>query len=359
VLGGDLRQASGVELGLGCGGAERQLEQPVEDGHGLVAQAELVDEVGAQPLGGQLGRVVGGDPGGPAHQLAEHPEGRRLVTVVAGVLEHQGTARRGVGGEGGREPRLADPALTRHHEGVAGAPTRARPRRAQHILLRLAPDQRARPTLADAVDPGALGDDLVQGHHRAAGDHRLDRRELEGVADQPPHGLADHERVRARRLLQLGGDVRRVAEGDRHQLAVDRREQDLPGVGGHAHGEVLTDGALHLVGEVAEHGEQVEAGADGTHGVVVVRGRVAEPHEDAVALVLGDEPAVAPDDRLDGLVVRPHRGEVRLEVLTAGEARRADDIAEHDGEVAPLLATAHGVPRGLHLVLPAPDRRSH
>ena len=71
VLARHLRQADGVELGFGGGGAERQLEQPMEDRVRLVGHAELVDEVGAQALGGQLGRVVGGDAGGPTHQLAE------------------------------------------------------------------------------------------------------------------------------------------------------------------------------------------------------------------------------------------------------------------------------------------------
>ena len=64
-----------------------------------------------------------------------------------------------------------------------------------------------------------------------------------------------------------------------------------------------------------------------------MRSRVAEINENAVAHVLGDK-AVEPGDHLcDGAVIRGDDLAQILGIEAGGECRRADEMAEHHGQL--------------------------
>src|SRR6478609_5384342 len=98
-------------------------------------------------------------------------------------------------------------------------------------------------------------------------------------------------------------------------------------------------------GELADGRHQREPGPHRALGVVLVRERIAEHRERPVALELHD---VALEARLDDVAARApvaaHDLAVRLGLEAAGELRRPDDVAEHDGEPAQL--THPGAPAG-------------
>ncbi len=71
-----------------------------------------------------------------------------------------------------------------------------------------------------------------------------------------------------------------------------------------------------------------------------MRLRVAEIDQHPVAHVLGDKPGEAGDSVGDAAVVSPNDLAQILRIETRRQWRGADQIAEHDGKLAPLsLAT--------------------
>ena len=88
--------------------------------------------------------------------------------------------------------------------------------------------------------------------------------------------------------------------------------------------------------EPADGLDQLQTGADRPLGIVLVRLRIAEIDQHAVAHVLGDE-AVEPGDtswRCNDDTRRSPRAGPRGRV--AGERRRADEVAEHHRELPAL-----------------------
>ena len=67
-----------------------------------------------------------------------------------------------------------------------------------------------------------------------------------------------------------------------------------------------------------------------------MRLRVAEVNEKPVAEVLGDVPLVARDDLGAGRLIGADDLSEVLRVQPGGERRRADQVAEHHGELAAL-----------------------
>jgi len=79
-----------------------------------------------------------------------------------------------------------------------------------------------------------------------------------------------------------------------------------------------------------------EARAQRPLGVVVVRLRVAEVGEDAVAQVLRDVALVAADRLAASVVVAAHHLAELLDVDLLGQRRRRDEVAEHDRQLTPF-----------------------
>ena len=82
--------------------------------------------------------------------------------------------------------------------------------------------------------------------------------------------------------------------------------------------------------------EDREPRANGALGVVLARIGPAEVDEQAVAQLLGDVAAPALDRDACGLLVLPDDVAPLLGVELLGERRRADEVAEEDGELAAL-----------------------
>ena len=88
--------------------------------------------------------------------------------------------------------------------------------------------------------------------------------------------------------------------------------------------------------ERADGVDEVERGADGALGVVLVRGRRAPDRHDRVADELLDRAAVAVDHLARQVeVARQGLADV-LGVALLGERREADEVGEQDGDQAPF-----------------------
>jgi hypothetical protein len=79
-----------------------------------------------------------------------------------------------------------------------------------------------------------------------------------------------------------------------------------------------------------------QASSNGPLSVVLMRGRVAEIDEQAIAEVLGDVPVEPCNYIGTDRLVRSYVLAQFFGVETASEGRRADEIAEHHGEVSAL-----------------------
>jgi hypothetical protein len=155
---------------------------------------------------------------------------------------------------------------------------------------------------------------------------------------QPQRRRADEDVSRLRRRLDAGGEVGGVA--DRQRLtaiaAGERADDDRSGVDAHPCFQPhLAAFDLPASGE-GERALDLQAGAHGALGVVLVGAGKAEVGDDAVALVLGDVAVVAGDLlAADPLVGGEEVGEI-LGVELLAQLGRADHVAEHHRQLAPL-----------------------
>jgi hypothetical protein len=89
--------------------------------------------------------------------------------------------------------------------------------------------------------------------------------------------------------------------------------------------------------------EDVESAPDRALSVVLVREGIAEVHHDAITQELGDVTAMDPDSvTACGLI----RGEVVSEILgieLLRELRRADEVDEQTGDLAPFTGSIFGL----------------
>jgi hypothetical protein len=147
---------------------------------------------------------------------------------------------------------------------------------------------------------------------------RLGRLRADLIADQPLRGRADQDLVRVGGLLQPRGDVYRVPGDQRLARAGDH----LAGV--HADADLQSehaDGLPHL-----------DRGAYRPERVILVDLRQAEDRHRGVAHELLDGSPVALEDRAELAVVTRHELTKHLGIGPLAECRRADEIAEHDGD---------------------------
>ena len=88
--------------------------------------------------------------------------------------------------------------------------------------------------------------------------------------------------------------------------------------------------------EAAHGGHQLEGGADGSLGVVLVAGRGAPDGHDGVADELLDRAAVPLDDAARQLEVARQELAHLLGVAVLGQGGEADQVGEQDGDQAAL-----------------------
>jgi hypothetical protein len=121
----------------------------------------------------------------------------------------------------------------------------------------------------------------------------------EDPRDQPQRRSADQHRVRLGRAFEPRRDVRGVAEGKGLALrsAAHLAHDDRAGVDADPRGQPDAVLRLERLVQRAESRQDLASRPDGPLGVVLVRLRVPEVDEQAVAQVLGDVALVTLDDR--------------------------------------------------------------
>ena len=286
--GEQLRGAAGGHLAHAEQGQQRGLDPPPLRVVGDVRRHHLGD-----PGPGRRGIVRLEQVGpGPDH-LAQGPErdplavGRRPALVPPHPLDDAVDVLEELPGEAA----LADPGLARDRD--EPDPLLAR-RRVEQVLeqpqLGVAPDERRLEALVPATT-AALGDDAhrpPRGNRRfLALEHLLAGGLVRDRADGCLLGrLADEDGARRRHRLEPRGGVHEVA---RDHALVLRPEGDRGLAGQHA------AAGLDARAQPRHDLDQLEAGADRSLGIVLVRGRGAPHGHHRVADELLDRPAVAPD----------------------------------------------------------------
>ena len=158
--------------------------------------------------------------------------------------------------------------------------------------------------------------------------------------------VGDDDRVRLGQRLQARRQVRRLAD-DRLLLGGARADEVAD------HDEPSGDADAHLQGnaggglELRHRLDQRKPGLHGAFGVMLVGLGIAEIGQHPVAHVLGDETAGLGDEIGAATVIRTDDLAHVLGVEASRERGRADEVAEHDRELAALGVGPWGVRRDL------------
>ncbi len=165
--------------------------------------------------------------------------------------------------------------------------------------------------------------------------------ERKDVADEVVRGSADQNGIGAGECLQACGEVgcladdRLLARGAFADRLTDHHE---PSGDADAHGEAGPIAAGDLGAERRQRVDDREAGANRALGILLLRVRVAEIDEHAVAHELSDVAVEAPDSFAHRLLIGADHVTHIFGIDLRREARRLRQVAEHHGQVAALGA---------------------
>src|SRR5262245_10693409 len=157
--------------------------------------------------------------------------------------------------------------------------------------------------------------------------------QLEEIAQQFARGFGNDDRVRFRDALQTGREVRRLADNTallRFAGADEISDHHQSGGNPNPHLQGLASW------ERSNRVDQGEAGTNSSLGVILMRLRITEVDENAVAHVFCHEPAEAADGLGNTLLIGGDDLAQILWVHPDRERRRADEIREHYGHLATL-----------------------
>ena len=165
---------------------------------------------------------------------------------------------------------------------------------------------------------------------------RLDRFDLDGVANQLVGRLADQHLAGGRGLLQPSGHVHGVA-GDQPLAGRDVAGDDLARI--HTGAVLQADPVVRLQALVDDLEGLAHLGGrpDRAQRVVLVEPWEPEDGHDGVSDVLLDRAAVADEDRAHGLEVDSEDGAERLAIEPFPERGRALQVAEDDRDDPSVL----------------------
>ena len=175
---------------------------------------------------------------------------------------------------------------------------------------------------------------------------RLDRLDLDVVADEPVGEVAEEHFALAGRLLEPRSHVHGVARDE--PLPGGRvAGYDLAGVHARAVREAHAEDAVELVVERAERSLHSRRRAHRAQGVVLVQPGQAEDGHDGVADELLDDSAVLLELGAHGVEVPSHHLAQGLGVETLAHARRALEVGEDDRhDLSHLLWRRRDLERG-------------
>jgi hypothetical protein len=154
--------------------------------------------------------------------------------------------------------------------------------------------------------------------------------EIEQPADLPARRFGNDERVRRGQGLHPGGEVRGLADDPallRGTLADQIADHGEPGGDAEPHAQILPRRQL------ADRLDHRKPSAHRPLGIVLMRLRIAEIDQHSVAHILGDKPVEAADRVGHGPVVVADQLPQIFRVELRRQRRRANQIAEHDGEL--------------------------
>ncbi len=186
--------------------------------------------------------------------------------------------------------------------------------------------------LQDAVGRHGMPDPLQR--------QRAERLQFEEACNELGRVAADDNLARLARSLKPGCHVRNLAPHVGQPVLAARRH------GRHQHlARVDADAGLEVVDAqvgrklAAEPHDVVDDGDSGRQRVPTRRFqglRIAEVRDGPVSLELGNHAAVRGDDRRHAVLVRVQHVVPILGIECGGQLRRADEIREHHGQLAPL-----------------------
>ena len=246
-----------------------------------------------------------------------------------------------------RQAGLADPGLATQQHHLPQPLLRVRPAHAQEGQLRLPPDQRgqagaARGRRLQAVARRALGQHAVQAHRRREPLQRPPAERFAGevARHEPVRGGADQHATRRRQPLQARRDVGRFPQRERllAQPAAHLAHHHQAGVDAHPHRQPgpRRQPPLQAPRQAAHRLRDPQPGADRPLGVVLVRRRIAEVHQQPVAQVLRHVAVEAHDHALGRLLIGPHHLPQVLRVQRRQQRRRVHEVTEQHGQVPAL-----------------------
>jgi hypothetical protein len=161
--------------------------------------------------------------------------------------------------------------------------------------------------------------------------------QCEQGSDETACAIRDHEGGRLGKTLEPCREVRRLAHD---RLLLGGAPPDEVADYGRPGREADADLKRLSRAQLLERFDQGEPGAHRLLGVVLMGLRISEIDEDAVAHVLGHEPAITPDHLGHAALIGPdHLPEV-LGVHTRRKLCRPDDITEHYRQLTALSLRA-------------------
>jgi hypothetical protein len=270
------------------------------------------------------------------HDLGKRAEGDALA-VGGAASDHRRRRPADPVDELARKSRLADP---RGPDDRAQAADPLLPgaveREPQLHQLASASDERRRERAREQRLRRAERDEPPREH---LGPSSLHRERFEGlgddsVLDQAVGAFPEQDLVRRGGLLEPGGDMDRIARRER-PAARAAADEHLAGVDAHLHREPDAVVPLQLRGERSRGLAELEPGAHGPEGVVLVHVGQTEDADGGIADVLLHRAAVPlqrlPADRRIPVEHAVHR----LRIQPFGERGRVDEVGEDDGHEPP------------------------
>ncbi len=157
--------------------------------------------------------------------------------------------------------------------------------------------------------------------------------EIEQPADLPARRFGDDQRVRHGQALQPGGEVRGLAD---HPALLRRPSADQIADHGEPAGDAQPHAQIFSRRQSADRLDYREAGAHRPLGIVLMRLRIAEINEHAVAHVFGDKAGEPPDRFGDATVIGADDLAQVLGIKARRQRRRTDQIAKHHRQLPAL-----------------------